>query len=94
MPTSVLEAVACKAFVVTSSAGGAKELLNSQDLGIVLDACTQQHVAQSLLLACTDSEYRQRATQRAHQRLSEGFTWDVTANNVKSAIAELKTEEL
>lgn len=35
-PTSVLEAVACKCFVITTYRGGAKELLIDEQYGIIM----------------------------------------------------------
>ena len=87
-PTSVLEAVACKCFVVTTSSGGSKELISDRDYGIILNENTVEEIYRNLVNAIEDELYRINATEKAYQRLIENFTWDIVAKNLMNLIME------
>ena len=93
-PTSVLEAVACKCFVVTTSSGGSKELISDRDYGIILNENTVEEIYRNLVNAIEDELYRINATEKAYQRLIENFTWDIVAKNLMNLIMEISMEKL
>ena len=86
MPTSVLEAVACKCFVVTTEKGGAKEILPDKTYGMVIKRNDLVSVQNALENAISDKEYRDTAVKKAYQRLEDGFTWEKTAEKVMRLI--------
>ena len=90
MSTSVLEATATKTFVITTKTGGSKELINSDELGIVTDGNTEDEVFKALKCAIQNDEYRDSATQKAYDRLKEYFVWEKTADKVEDICKKTK----
>lgn len=82
LPTSILEAVALNNFIITTTVGGAKELINEKDLGILLDDNKVENIANALKTALSDDTFRTIATQKCYSRLLEYFTWQKTAEKL------------
>ncbi|MBQ6885584.1 MAG: glycosyltransferase family 4 protein [Clostridia bacterium] len=85
MSTSVLEAVATNTFVITTYNGGARELITSDEYGII----TMGNSAQETKLAiekALNKEYRSTACDNAYQKLLDGFTWQKTAEKLESLV--------
>lgn len=82
MPTSVLEAVACKAYVVTTSKGGAKELICDDSYGIIMDNNDLCTVKRGLEKAIANKEGRENAVELVYQRLQKCFTWEKVAEKL------------
>ena len=81
-PTSVLEAVACKCFVITTYQGGAKELLVDEQYGIIMRDNTVESIQKNLEKVIEDDAYRTQAECKSYDRLVKYFTWDATAEKV------------
>lgn len=88
--TSVLEAVAAKNFIITTKAGGTKELISSEKYGIITESNTVQEVEDALKKAIDDIDYRNSAINEAYNRLCENFTWEKTAQKVVEIIKKGK----
>ncbi len=88
MSTSVLEAVAAKCFVITTANGGAKELITSSDLGIILKNSNPADLAAALDKALADDDYRQSAAQKSYEKLKTEFTFKATAEKIISIIKQ------
>lgn len=76
-PTSVLEAVAAKCFVITTENGGAKELITDDSLGIIIPNNNVDTIVTGISKALSDDEYRRLAVSKAYKTLEEKFTFDV-----------------
>ena len=85
MSTSVLEAVATKTFVITTYNGGARELITSDEYGIITMGNSTEETKAALEKAM-DKDYRDKACDKAYQKLLDGFTWQKTAENLESLI--------
>lgn len=85
MPTSVLEAVATETFVITTDVGGAKELILSDDYGIIMNNNSVENIMEAIKKSL-DSEYRERAVENAYKALLENFTWDKTAEKFEEIV--------
>lgn len=85
MPTSVLEAVAAEAFVVTTYNGGARELITDSEYGIITASNTADEIKCALQKAL-DKNYRSKAVKAAYKRLCESFTWKKTAEKLEGLI--------
>lgn len=85
MSTSVLEAIATNTFVITTYNGGARELITSEDYGIITKGNTAQETKAAIERAL-DSGYRKSACENAYQRLVDGFTWQKTAEKLESLV--------
>ena len=81
--TSILEAIACKCFVVTTERGGAKETFPTDDYGMVIKNNNVDLLEHSLMKVIDDKEKREKAVQLAYDRLKENYTWDIVAAKVE-----------
>lgn len=81
-PTSVLEAVSCKCFTVTTKSGGSKELIINPQYGIILKENTVDEIYKSIKYGIENEDYRQNATILSYKRLVNNFTWDIVAEKV------------
>lgn len=82
MPTSVLEAAACKNYIVTTQRGGAKELLLNETYGLIIEDNQLETVQGALEKALQAPDKRERAAERTYARLRECFTWDRVAEKL------------
>ena len=80
--TSILEAIACKCFVVTTERGGARETFPSDDYGIVIKNNDVDILTNALLDAIDDEDRRKKAVDLASNRLKDNYTWDIVAAKV------------
>ena len=80
--TSLLEAVACRCFIITSDTGGAKELIQTEQDGIVLDKVTERDIAKAIEKASNDKAYRDKAIENAWAQLNKHFTWEKTTAKI------------
>lgn len=85
MSTSVLEAIATNNFVITTYNGGAREVITSNEYGIITMSNTVFET-QVAIEKALDKEYRKTATEKAYLRLTEGFTWQKTAEKLESLV--------
>ena len=82
MPTSVLEAVACRNFVITTARGGAKEIILDDSYGMIMENNSVDYIIQSLEKVLNDEAYRKAAVEKSYHRLTDQFTWDKVADKV------------
>lgn len=80
--TSILEAISCKCFVVTTERGGARETFPTDDYGMVIKNNEVDLLEKSLISAIEDEGRREKAVQLAYDRLKENYTWDIVAAKV------------
>lgn len=80
--SSVLEAAACKCFVVTTERGGSKELIIDKDHGIIIPDNNVETIMNALKEASVNEAYRKSATDATYDRLTHNYTWDIIAQKV------------
>lgn len=80
--TSVLEAVACGCYVITTERGGSKEIILSRDYGTIIKNNDEDLVYNAIVEVLDDSEKRKSAWDKSYKKLIEEFTWDVTTDKV------------
>ena len=85
MSTSILEAVATNTFVITTYNGGARELIISDEYGVITRSNTVEETKAALEKAF-DEQYRKNAIEKAYQKLLDGFTWQKTAENLENLV--------
>lgn len=83
MPTSVLEAIACENFVITTARGGAKEIIQDESYGIILPQNDTKLVEKALLKAVEDKDYRKKAIRKSYEELDRKFTWERVAEKIE-----------
>ena len=86
LPTSILEAVALKNFIITTTVGGAKELVCDERFGILLNDNTPDNILNALEKALSDKTARIDATEKCYARLFEYFTWEKTAEKLENLV--------
>ena len=82
-PTSVLEAVACKCYVITTTAGSSKELITNSQLGTIMKDNSSKSIEEALRAIIDHKESRIEASEKCYVRLKEKFTWDAVAAKVE-----------
>lgn len=87
-PTSVLEAVACKCFIVTTTSGGSKELIKDSSMGIIMKENTVEEIERSLIQTIGNKNYRKEAIEKSYEELLKSFTWDVTTKKLVKIVSE------
>lgn len=81
--TSILEAIVCRCYVVTTERGGAKETFPTEDYGKVIKNNEVPGLTEALIQAVENPEGRRSAVELAYDRLKENFTWDIAASKVE-----------
>lgn len=82
--TSILEAVACRCYVVTTARGGAKELLIDDQYGTVIPTNDEKVLYPALKEVLDDKKRRDQAVELAYERVRTHFTWDIVAKQVEA----------
>ncbi len=82
LPTTCLEAMACKNAVIATNVRGNSELIIANETGLLVpkhEPCTLGH---QILRLLQDSQLRERLASNAHVRIKTEFTWDIVTNRV------------
>ena len=82
LPTSILEAVACKCYVITSAMGGAKELILDSTYGTVLQNNSVGELEKKLVEIISNRERREKAVKKSYEKICSEFTWKRTADKI------------
>lgn len=86
--TSILEAAACKCYVITTARGGAKELLVNDDYGTVIPDNREEYLYEAIKQAIADPSHRAEAVERTYERLIKHFTWETVEKEVEKICEE------
>lgn len=88
LPTSVLEAAACKCYCVTTARGGAKELLLNEQYGSVIENNDEDILYAELKRVINDKPLRKAAVEKTFNELKDNFTWETVAKRVENICCE------
>ena len=80
----VLEAVACRCYIITTSQGGSKELISSEELGMIIDRNDADTVYHALKNCLENWQECKRAADKAYDKLMNHFTWDIIIDQVRN----------
>lgn len=86
--TSILEAAACKAYIITTYRGGSKELVSEAQYGNIIPDYRLEYVEKALRDAIDNPEACKRAAEACYQRLCTHFTWRQTTDAVERLMGE------
>lgn len=86
LPTSILEAVALKNFVITTTVGGAKELVTDDSKGILLSCNNVEEIETALNKTVADKDMRDKAVENCYNSLLQSFTWEKTAEKLERLV--------
>jgi glycosyltransferase involved in cell wall biosynthesis len=82
LPTSVLEAAACKTYIVTTNAGGSSELIIDSSYGCILEKNTAPAIARAIQMALEDNELRKNCVEKAYDKVINEFEWSKVTQKV------------
>ena len=82
--TSVLEAVACGCYVITTERGGSKEMITSRDYGMIIKNGDEINVYNSLVEIIDKDEERGEVGKVCLEKLEKNYTWDIVSDHVIS----------
>lgn len=83
-PTSVLEAAICKCYIITTTAGGSKELITSLEYGTIIPKGQSTDALKSSIdKVLGDPKMRLGAVEKSYNKVLDRFTWDDRAREVE-----------
>lgn len=82
LPTSVLEAIVCKTFVITTVFGGAKEIISDKSFGCIMEDNNVADLSQNIKRIIEDPGYRDKAVENCYNKFLRGYTWEDTFNKL------------
>lgn len=80
--TTILEAAAVGAFIITTPTGGSPELIVNGESGILLDSIEPARLAQVLEQSLADPDFCIIAGEAVRQEVCNRFTWQATAHKL------------
>lgn len=80
-PTSVLEAAACKTFIITTTAGGSKELITNRKYGIIMEDNLSTTIEKAIKEAMNPL-YRKEAAENCYNEVKVNYSWEQIAKKV------------
>lgn len=86
--TSVLEASACKNYIITTFRGGSKELVSEDRYGKIIPNNKVENVEKALITAILNPKDCKEAAEACCRRVSTNFTWKQTADAVERLMGD------
>lgn len=80
--TSVLEAVACGCYVITTERGGSKEMITSREYGMIIKNNEQKRVYDAILQIVDNDEELRNACMHCYDKLKNNYTWDIVSDKI------------
>ena len=82
LPTSILEAVCCRNYIITTKSGGAKEIITDSSYGIIMDKNDTDEIQKIIIDALKNEQKRKNAVEKAYNKVIHEFTWSTTAKQL------------
>ena len=80
--TSILEAVACRCYIITTARGGAKELIVNDEYGSIIPNNKEAILYEAIKEAIVNKKNQKQAIEKSYERLKENFTWNIAAKKI------------
>lgn len=90
LPTCVLEAMACGVYTITSSSGGAKEVITDARYGIILKHNDTNEIANEIEQGFLNDNKRKKVAQDGKIRVRENFDWSCTCAELDKLIKKIE----
>jgi glycosyltransferase involved in cell wall biosynthesis len=81
-PTSILEAVACDCFCISTIKSGSQQLFPDKNFGILIDKNTVEQLSDAIKYVANNKEYQNNAVFLAKNELMKNFIWEKTAQKI------------
>ena len=78
-PTTLLEAAACGCAQIASDVGGVRELICSEEHGIVLQSVYAEIIADAISFALQNEVWRKKSAELLRRQVAENFDWPVVS---------------
>jgi glycosyltransferase involved in cell wall biosynthesis len=88
-PTVLLEAAASGCFCISADEGGAGELIQDGQSGILLREPSVEELKRALMRAVEDESFRLQGAERVRDCVLALFTWEVTAQKTQETFRRL-----
>lgn len=82
--TSLLEAAACKNYIVVTASACPYELLPDTSYATILPTLSVSAIQEGLQQALENPILRNQAVEQTYRRLKEHFTWDIVTDKIQS----------
>lgn len=89
LPTSVLEASACRRAVIATNVGGTPEILTNNQSGIIIPPHSTEAIKKSLKELLDNELCRQELGKNARQEIEQKFNWDHSIEKYLKEISSL-----
>jgi glycosyltransferase involved in cell wall biosynthesis len=89
LPTSVLEASACRRAVIATNVGGTPEILTHNQSGIIIPPYSTEAIKNSLKELLDNELRRQELGKNARQEIEQKFNWDHSIEKYLKEISSL-----
>ena len=80
----VLEAIACRCYVITTFQGGIKELITDDSMGTIIHHNDANSVANALEWCIKNQDKCKIAVEKAYEKLINQFTWDRVVEKMRN----------
>ena len=87
LPTSLLEAAACGAYIITAPVAGAREVVPGAEFGCVMPDASAEAAIAAIRAMCADTAATRKAAMRCRDHVRAEFCWSKTADAVLQACA-------
>ena len=84
----MLEAAACRNYIITTKFGGSKEVIIDKSYGVIMDKNDIKEIETKIIEAIEDKQMRVTAADKLYNRVINEFTWANTAHNLIKAFEE------
>lgn len=88
LPTSVLEAAACKTAIVATDVGGTKEIVTDGDSALIIPHNNVAALTRALEKALDDQSLRERLRTNAYGEIQQRFDWKKNALAYQKILSE------
>ena len=94
LPRSVLEAAAVGLPIIATDVGGTKEILSTEDYGILIPPKNPKILAEKLTLLINDNNIRKRLGANAQRSVRENFDWEKITNQYLRLLEQMTYDKL
>ena len=89
---SILEAVACRCYIITTEKVGAKELICNDKYGTVIKNNDTQLIYESLKKVLTEKKMMEKSVDLSYNKLVKDFTGESLVDTLEKVVKELENE--
>lgn len=81
--TTILEAGACKTFIITTATGGSKELIENEEYGMLIDNNNPFTIMKAIKKALDmGSNHRRNTEENCYEKIKGNYSWEQVAKKI------------